>query len=103
ENWQERLQSMAQGGFVNVALPVVQEGANKVLDALYSRSEKGLPIDREIKNRQIDDPDLQKLADENALARVKRKDGAQAQAKVPENSVVIDENASSAVLAHELM
>ena len=62
-SWDGRLQSMAQGGFVNFALPVVQESANKLVDyAMHSRG-KGLPVDRDLKNNNLDDSELQKLAE----------------------------------------
>lgn len=106
ENWQERLQSMAQGGFVNIALPAMQERANKVIDDLvYSRpGSKGLPVDREIKNKGINDPDIDQIAKDNALARVKRVDDPKldSQAKIAENSVLLKKTDDPAVLAHEL-
>ncbi|CAN5662085.1 hypothetical protein BH10CYA1_BH10CYA1_51690 [soil metagenome] len=106
ENWQERWQTMAQGGFVNVALPVVQEGANRVVDsAIHSRSwSKGMPIERELKNAQINDPLLQDLAHENPLARVKRvaAQDVEPQANVSGNAVILGADGGAAKLAHEL-
>lgn len=105
ENWQERWQSMAQGGFVNFALPVVQESANKAIDyAVHSRSwSKGMPIERELKNRQIDEQLLQDLAHENPLARVKRIAGeTDSQANPQDNRVILNADDSAAKLAHEL-
>jgi hypothetical protein len=106
ENWQERFQTMAQGGFVNVALPAVQEGANKAVDyAVHSRSwSKGMPIERELKNGQMSDALLQDLAYENPLARVKRVGGEQtdSQADVPRNAVILTQDDGAAKLAHEL-
>jgi hypothetical protein len=106
ESWQERWQTMAQGGFVNVGLPVVQEGANKAVDyAVHSRSwSKGMPIERELKNAQLDDSLLQSIAHENPLARVKRVSGqdTEAQANVPGNAVILSADDGSAKLAHEL-
>ncbi len=106
ETWNERLQSMAQGGFVNVALPAMQERANKIIDDLvYSRpGSKGLPLERDLKKNGISDPDLEQIAKDNALARVKRTDDPQldSQAKIKENAVLIKSSDDPAVLAHEL-
>lgn len=102
-NWNERLQSMAQGGFVNFALPVVREGASKIIDAYDARpSGRGLPIDRELKQQKLWQPELQELAHQNPLARVKRIDGAAAQARVQDNSVFVGKNDGAALLGHEL-
>ncbi len=106
ESWQERWQTMAQGGFINVALPVVQEGASKAVDyAVYSQPwSKGMPVGRELNNAQISDSLLQELAHENPLARVKRLTGqdTEAQANVPGNAVILNADDGSAKLAHEL-
>ncbi len=106
ESWQERWQTMAQGGFINVALPVVQEGANKAVDyAVHSQPwSKGMPVGRELNNAQISDSLLQELAHENPLARVKRLTGqdTEAQANVPGNAVILNADDGSAKLAHEL-
>jgi hypothetical protein len=104
ENWGERWQSMAQAGFVNFGLPVFQEGASKVVDqAIYSRpGSKGLPVQREIKNNGFNDPELQGLVHDNALARVKRGTDAQTQADVPGNRVMLSPEDGAAKLAHEL-
>ena len=103
ENWNERWQSMAQGAFVNLSLPIVQEGASRAMDqALYGRAgSKGLPIQREIKNNGLNDPELASLVRDNALARVKR--GAdQSQADVPGNRVLLGPEDGAAKLAHEM-
>lgn len=39
-NWNERWQAMAHGGFVNVALPVVQDKVNKVVNAVTEATNK---------------------------------------------------------------
>ncbi|MBX9723405.1 MAG: hypothetical protein K2X81_18515, partial [Candidatus Obscuribacterales bacterium] len=106
ENWNERFQSMAQGGFVNVALPAIQERANKLIDAaIHSQSwSKGMPVDREILTRDLDDPELKAIARENPLARVKRaaSEEADSQAKPDSNTVVLSSKDGAAKLAHEL-
>lgn len=104
ETWDERWQSMAQGGFVNFALPVVQEGASKIIDhAVYLQpGSKGLPVQREIKTNGYNDPELQSLVADNALARVKRGTDVQTQADVPGNRVVLGPEDGAAKLAHEL-
>ncbi len=106
ESWDERFQSMAQGAFVNVALPAIQERANKVIDeAIHKQSwSKGMPVDREILTRDLDDPELKAIARENPLARVKRSAGdeADAQAKPESNTVVLSSKDGAAKLAHEL-
>jgi hypothetical protein len=104
ESWDERFQTMAQGSFVYFALPVVQEGAAKIVDkAIYSQpGSKGLPIQREIKDNGYNDPELQGLVHDNALARVKRGADAQTQADVPGNRVVLSAEDGAAKLAHEM-
>lgn len=104
-SWDERLQAMAQGGFVNFALPVVREGANKIIDVYDARpSGRGLPVERELKQQKLSQPALQELAHENPLARVKRVEAgsADAHARIKDNAVVIAKNDSPGRLAHEL-
>jgi len=102
-SWDGRLQSMASGGFVNFALPVVQEGANKVVDYVSQQWSKGIAVDRELQNSNNNDQDLQKLADDNRLARVKHV-GADndSKADVENNVVELKEGDGPAKLAHEL-
>jgi hypothetical protein len=104
ETWSERAQSMAQGGFVNLALPVIQEAADEVIDyAIYSRSaSKGMPIERELKARQLNDPELLDLAENNPLARVKHNAEGKTEASVKDNVVFLDGKDGNALLAHEL-
>ena len=103
-NWNERWHAMAQGGFVNVALPPMQEFSSKVIDAtIYSRAaSKGLPIDRQIKIDGLSDPDILALARENPLARVKRGTDTNAIARIPENAVTLSTTDGTSKLAHEL-
>lgn len=95
---------MAQGGFINVALPAVQEGASKVLDkVVYSQDwSKGTPVGRDIKNNQITDDEVLNLARENALARVKRGDALDTSADTTNNVVRINSADGTEKLAHEL-
>ncbi|HEY9714324.1 MAG TPA: hypothetical protein V6C72_12715, partial [Chroococcales cyanobacterium] len=74
ESWDQRFESMAQGGLINFALPVVQEGASRVADAaVYSQPwSKGTPVLRDLKNNNVTDQEVVDLARDNPLARVKR-------------------------------
>ena len=102
-SWDGRLQSMASGGFVNFALPVVQEGANKVVDYVSQSLSKGTPVARELQNSNNNDQDLQKLSDDNRLARVKHV-GAddESKADIENNVVELKDGDGPAKLAHEL-
>lgn len=100
------LQSMASGGFINFALPPLQQGANKLIDLTINSKPwgKGIPIDRQLRYSGLSDPEVNAMANENLLARVKSTGDAEtARADVKNNVVEIGSSGSSiAKLAHEL-
>jgi isoamylase len=103
-NWNDRLHAMAQGGFINTALPVVQKGALRAFDAGAQRWGKGVPVNRYMHYENLHDPELISAARENPLARVKEVDSG-TRARIKENIVELkpgDKSSSSAKLAHEL-
>ncbi len=104
ETWDERWKSMAQGGFVYLGLPAVQEGVSRVMDkTIYSLpGSKGLPVQRDIKNSGYNDPELAGLVHDNALARVKRSGDTEAQADVKGNRVLLNSEDGAAKFAHEM-
>jgi glycogen operon protein len=101
-----RLSAMANGGFINVALPVVQKGITKAADlAVNGRSfGSGVPVERYLQNEGLNDPELNKLSYENRLARVKELTGKESgsSADVRNNIVMFDASQGIGKLAHEL-
>jgi hypothetical protein len=105
-NWQGRLSAMASGGLMNVALPALQHGADKVIDfAVNSRSYgNGVPVDRYVRNQGIADPEIDSLVYENRLARVRRLTGSDSEVKadIKANAVDLRDHDGAGKLAHEL-
>jgi hypothetical protein len=105
-NWQGRLSAMASGGLMNVALPALQHGADKVIDfAVNSRSYGiGVPVDRYVRNQGIVDPEIDSLVHENRLARVRRLTGSDSEVKadIKANAVDLRDHDGAGKLAHEL-
>lgn len=104
-NMDGRISAMANGGFINVALPAVQKGVTRAADyAINGRSwGGGIPIERWMDKNGINDPELAKLSYENRLARVKEITGETgASADVRNNRVVLDASQNVGKLAHEL-
>ncbi|MBS2001950.1 MAG: glycogen-debranching protein [Cyanobacteria bacterium SZAS LIN-5] len=107
-NMEGRLNAMANGGFINVALPAVQKGFTKAADfAINGRSfGGGIPVERYLQNNGISDPELSKLSYENRLARVKeltgKDSGTGSVADTRNNVVVLDASQDIGKLAHEL-
>ncbi|HEY9734006.1 MAG TPA: isoamylase [Drouetiella sp.] len=103
-----RLNAMANGGFINVALPAVQKGVTRAADfALNGRSfGGGIPVERYLQNNGINDAELSNLSYENRLARVKeltgKNAGAGSSADTRANVVTLDASQDIGKLAHEL-
>ncbi|CAN5696909.1 hypothetical protein BH10CYA1_BH10CYA1_04910 [soil metagenome] len=107
-NMEGRLSAMANGGFINVALPAVQKGFTTAADfAINGRSfGGGIPVERYLEKNGLNDPELKDLSYENRLARVKELTGKNAgdgsSADTRANVVVLDASQDIGKLAHEL-
>jgi isoamylase len=103
-----RLSAMANGGFINVALPAVQKGFTKAADFAFNGRSfgGGIPVERYLQNNGINDAELNNLSYENRLARVKeltgKNAGAGSSADTRANVVVLDASQDVGKLAHEL-
>jgi isoamylase len=101
--WDGRWQSMASGGFINFGLPLVGEGAQKLIDKGNIATGRGLSVDRYLKYSKLDDPELQRLASDNRLARVtKAAPDEQSSADIYKNTVRMAPGDGAEKLAHEL-
>jgi glycogen operon protein len=102
-SWDGRWQSMASGGFINVGLPLAQEGAQKLIDKGNIVTGRGLSVDRFLQSNKISDPELNALARDNRLARVKTVgDSQQSSADITKNTVRLAQGDGPEKLAHEL-
>jgi isoamylase len=66
-------ESAISGGFINVALPVVQRGMHKAIDSTINSATwgRGIPVGRQLGYMNVDNPYLSALASEVPLARMK--------------------------------
>jgi hypothetical protein len=105
-NWQDRMTAMASGGFINVALPAVQQGISKGVHSLMNLRQgyRGQPVGRLLNDAQFDHPEIREAIDQNPFARFKRVAGedAQSAALTDKNSVQLAEGDGAAEMAHEL-
>lgn len=104
-NWNHRLESMASGAFLNVALPVVSDSVSRSVDYAYSSRSygPGVPIDRYMARNGIKDPELLETARTfNPNARVKVATDGVTKADVKTNTVFVGEGVTTGKIAHEL-
>lgn len=104
-NMDGRISAMANGGFINLALPAVQNSVTKAADfAINKRFGRGIPVERFMRENGITDPELARLAYENRLARVKDAKAPEggSTAEVARNTVVFNASEGIGKLAHEL-
>lgn len=135
-SFEDRLNAIASGGFINLALPPLQKGLTKVIDHAVNNQSwgKGIPIERYLEYKkedlqsrvdslktqtntgekqaalaaelaQLESPLMRKLGRENALARVKviePAEASQSKAEPGKNRVWFKESDGPSKLAHEL-
>jgi isoamylase len=104
-NWTNRFESMAGGAFLNVTLPVVNDGVTRAVDYAYnSRSYgPGIPVERYLATNGIKDPELIETARNfNPNARIKVATDGVTKADVKSNTVFVGEEAPPGKIAHEL-
>ncbi len=100
-----RISAMANGGFINLALPPLQKGVTKLADIAVNKPlGRGIPIERYLKEQGLSDSEIANLSYENRLARVReiRASEGGSRAEVPRNTVVFDASQGIGKLAHEL-
>ncbi|HEY9677137.1 MAG TPA: glycogen debranching protein GlgX [Drouetiella sp.] len=106
--WEGRMNAAATGGFINVALPAVQDGVSKAADFAINKRAwgNGVPVDRYMRQGDLSsDAELKNLAHENPLARVKEVNGSDkpgSTADTRNNIVMFNADDGIGKLAHEL-
>jgi isoamylase len=113
-HWEGLGESMASGGFVNMALPVAQRAATRAVDTTVNSVEfmnkvglpeswaRGVPVSRFVSDGKFSDPDVSRLVAQNPLARVKTATDAVTRADIAANVVHVADGTKPASLAHEL-
>src|SRR5262249_14813145 len=97
---------MANGGFINLALPPLQRGVTKLADVAINKPfGRGIPVERYLKEQGLSDSEIASLSYENRLARVREIKATEggSRAEVPRHTVVFPASQGIGKLAHELM
>lgn len=103
-SWRLRFESAVSGGFLNVALPAVHSGMTRAIDNGYNARSygPGVPIQRYMQYKGVNDVAVLQSATWNPLARVKTAADGVVHADVQKNVIYVPENANPGKLAHEL-
>lgn len=105
-NAEARINAMVNGAFLNVAMPLAQKGATRVIDELVHQRSwgNGVPVARQLDYLGFKDPELLQLARENPLAKVKMVETASygSHADILSNTVQFVKSEGAGKLAHEL-